>query len=325
MSANTNIEWTDHTFNPWIGCTKVSPGCAHCYAETLDRNRYSKTLGGATKELPIFHWGPGAPRIRTKTWKDPVTWNRQAAASLSGDGPIVSPRVFCASLADWLDPEVPAVWLAELLELIWRTPHLDWQLLTKRPQLWRERVQSAHNAALFFKPEFCVWLSDWLDGTPPANVWIGTTTEDQTRADERIPAVLEIPARVRFLSCEPLLSPVDLASACGGVVSVRLDWVIVGGESGPGARPMHVEWARSLEDQCAQAGVAFFFKQWGDWIPQMQEMPRETNAPAREVHTFWDGLKAFRVGKINAGRLLDGVEYSAFPSSAPSASSCKTV
>jgi len=265
MSENSKIQWTDHTFNPWIGCAKVSPGCLHCYAETQNNLRKWNPAG----------WGKGAPRKRTSegNWKNPVKWNKQAAAAAEGFAdsfdltPRVNlrPRVFCASLADWLDDEVPIEWLADLLALIHATPNLDWLLLTKRPQNFRERVDAA-----FQHSHGEGWQSLWTQGEAPPNVWVGTTVEDQTRADERIPALLEIPARVRFLSCEPLLGPVDLVAAgqdSDGQYNPRfpvgIDWVIAGGESGPGCRPMEIEWARSLKDQCQAAGVAFFTKQLG--------------------------------------------------------------
>jgi protein gp37 len=281
MAENSHIEWTYHTFNPWIGCTKVSLGCVNCYAEMLMDTRYGRVK-----------WGKGQPRVRTSeaNWKLPLKWDREAAiAQLEwralvkhfSDGPADAvargfprpsrPRVFCASLADWLDDEVPIEWLADLLDLIRRTPHLDWLLLTKRPENWRARINAVRShmhaggaseggAALFS------WVKDWLNGHAPANVWIGATVEDQTRADERIPALLAIPARVRFLSCEPLLGPVDLTKNAPnpfGFFEEGIHWVICGGESGPGARPMLIEWADDLRRQCADAGVPFFMKQLG--------------------------------------------------------------
>ena len=362
---NTSIEWADHTFNPWSGCTKVSPGCANCYAETLAK-RAPKTLGG---------WGAGAPRRRTseKYWKQPLRWNAEQERRMDVltpgmariDYPLTRPRVFCASLADWLDDEVPVAWLADLMRLIWETPNLDWLLLTKRPENFERRM----NAAYLAQPGatgHSLMMARWTNGiqsTPPANVWIGTTVEDQPRADERIPAFLRIPARVHFLSGEPLLGPVDLrlnradrvvhqmekCAAFPGFAHAGkrslIDWVICGGESGPKARPMHPDWARSLRDQCAGAGVAFFFKQWGEWAPGVARLKRYDPAnpdayvnevrwcstggtvvitertkernlttPEREPHRFENGeILTYRVGKSEAGRLLDGVEHNAVP------------
>lgn len=326
---DSKIEWTDHTFNPWSGCTKVSPGCANCYAETLSK-RTGATLG---------QWGRGAPRKRTGAayWRGPEKWNRDAAvdpAAIGQDWERNSrPRVFCASLADWLDDEVPIEWLADLLDLIRRTPHLDWLLLTKRPENWRERLLAV--ASLETGPDVSecgLMVGRWMQGTPPANIWIGTSVEDQQRADERIPHLLRIPARVRFLSMEPLLGPVDLYNhlyhESGGeywpdgtlpadavhyayrdgepLYRRGIHWVIVGGESGPGARPMHPDWARSLRDQCQEAGVPFFFKQWGEWCQGYHEA-----ADKRRI--MGPGVIMGRFGKKSAGRLLDGREWSEFP------------
>jgi protein gp37 len=300
MSANSKIEWTDHTFNPWIGCTKVSPGCAHCYAEGEDKRR------GWTSE----GWGKGKPRKRTSDsyWKQPLKWNREASCVAPGLQPprvtvqrttvmhggtvsVHRPRVFCASLADWLDDEVPIEWLADLLALIHATPNLDWLLLTKRPENFEERIARARPS-----------ISFWRHGNPPENVWLGTSVEDQKRADERIPLLLSIPSKVRFLSCEPLLGPVELMPGAS-----RMDWVIVGGESGHGARPMHPDWARSLRDQCLAAGVPFFFKQWGEFEPG-------TIFVHRGDHVFKGGQIMHRSGKKRTGRRLDGQDWSQFPS-----------
>lgn len=337
---DSKIEWTDHTFNPWIGCTKVSPGCANCYAETQDVRRFSKTLPGCSKDAPVSHWGKGASRYRTKAanWEEPVKWDREAAARIEAfrpgmsrvDVPLARPRVFCASLADWLDDEVPVEWLADLLELVHRTPHLDWLLLTKRPEKWRKRMDDAY-ARLFLRgQETYRWLMAWRDGNPPANVWIGTTMEDQARAVERMPHLASIPARVHFVSAEPLLGEVDLVKAAFGCDESELgpedelfiSWVICGGESGPTARPMHPEWARKLRDQCARHGVAFFFKQWGEWHPANDlggsiEMRTGGSAALPYKSPSWfrfpDEQIMGNVGKAAAGRLLDGCEWNEVP------------
>lgn len=227
MAENSGIEWTHHTFNPWIGCTKVSAACDHCYAEAWDK-RFSGE-----------RWGPHAARTRTKTWGNPVKWNRQAAEA--GE----RPRVFCASLADVFDNHrsIQDAWRRELWALIRQTPHLDWLMLTKRPQ----------NIARFLP-------DDWGDGYP--NVWLGATVENQTEADRRIPKLIESPSVVHFLSCEPLQGPVNLRPAHGWLGHGAVNWVIAGGESGPQYRPADPQWFRHLRDQCAEAGVAFFFKQW---------------------------------------------------------------
>lgn len=242
MSETTKIEWCDHTFNPWIGCTKVSPGCANCYAE------------GESKRRGWARWGRGQPRHRTSDayWREPLKWNRKA------ENLVERSRVFCASLADVFDEEVPDDWRIELFSLIADTPNLDWLILTKRPYI-------AHD---FFHN-----VVGLIDGDVLPNVWLGVSVEDQARADERVPILLEIPARVRFLSCEPLLGPVQLCRGCPGCPDDcgwtpgsnghGIHWVIAGGESGPRARPCDVEWIRSIANQCAEADVPVFVKQLG--------------------------------------------------------------
>jgi len=330
---NTEISWCDHTFNSWTGCAKVSPGCANCYAES-----WAKRSG-------IVKWGGPRRRTSASNWNEPRKWDREAQAALAAHSdecakdmsygqhvkPPARPRVFCASLADWLDDAVPVEWLADLLALIRATPHLDWLLLTKRPQNWGPRL----NAVVLWSMERDIHIApvmQWLTGKAPANVWIGTTVEDQQRADERIPALLKIPACVRFLSCEPLLGPVNLAIGdpkhrTAESYHSEIHWVICGGESGPGARPMHPDWARSLRDQCAAAGVAFHFKQWGEWaeggnltsngqmIPDCLGSKKDDPA---HYHYFETApySKTWRVGKKLAGRLLDDVEHNAFPQGA---------
>lgn len=235
---NSAIEWTDHTFNPWMGCSKVSPGCAHCYAETL----MDKRLGKA-------RWGKGKPRVHTSldNWHQPLVWDINARKRGA------RPRVFCASVADVFDPEVPYEWRYDLFELIEATSNLDWLILTKRPEKIERMI------AEIATPVCEAWNRE---GIAPANIWLGASVEDQTRADIRIPALLKVAAAIHFVSVEPLLELVDLGDISG------LDWVIVGGESGPRARPMRAEWALSIRDQCLSAGVAFFFKQWGGRTPK---------------------------------------------------------
>lgn len=257
MGRNTEIAWTDHTFNPWIGCQRVSPGCEHCYAEQLARRSPALVhgqSGGAVVGLPV--WGPQAPRRVTsaENWRQPLRWHKAALR----DG--VRRRVFCASLCDVFEEGKGAMGglldeaRARLWTLIEQCTGLDWLLLTKRPEA----------------VEWSVPLR-WLRGEWPAHVWIGTTVEDQRRAEERLPHLLAIPAPVRFVSAEPLLEAADLWRWMGpkdpGIRDPRgtdgIDWLVVGGESGPGARPFDVAWARSLRDQCAAASVPYFFKQMG--------------------------------------------------------------
>jgi protein gp37 len=228
-----------YTFNPWIGCTKVDELCANCYAAAQDAFRHWTPEG----------WGPGKPRKRTSdaNWRKVRAWN-EVAGRIG-----VRQRVFCASLADWLDDDgVPIGLLADLLALIDECQNLDWLLLTKRPQNWRSRVGEAADS-IMWRGGNDRWVFDWcVAQKPPANVWVGTSVGTQKSADKRIPELLKIPAKVRFLSCEPLLESIDLArsflvSMCGGerIPGAFVDWLICGGESGAGARPMHPKWARA--------------------------------------------------------------------------------
>lgn len=307
MGESTAIGWTDHTFQPWMGCTRVSPGCDHCYAEALGKRT------GRVK------WGDQADRVPMAEayWRNPLKWNRQAETEGRRH------RVFCASMADVFEDRAELHDERERLwELVTETPWLDWQLLTKRPQ----------NVLDMVPLDWLYGVEEW-SGVWPDNVWIGTTVEDQAGAEERVPLLLRIPAAIRFLSCEPLIGPVtlderwfsaveddraacqvvfeqddgtdqcqrddeengvsDLASASSSGAAARaaervgadrrialfaggeghgrggyrqsggVDWVIVGGESGPGARPMMPVWALSLLRQCDDAGVPVFFKQAG--------------------------------------------------------------
>lgn len=311
MSENSSIEWTDHTFNPWEGCQKVGPGCDHCYAET----RNARFSGGTA-----VNWGPGAPRRRTSAanWRKPLQWNR--------DGTFYAihrrrQRVFCASLADWLDNSVPIEWLADLLDTIRLTGNLDWLLLSKRIGNWIRRLEEARDHAFNFRrDELHQWIVAWLESGAPANVWLGSTVVNQEEADRDIPKLLSVPACVHFLSMEPLLGPVAIPDVFMKLLQVdgrecfypdnagMVNWVIVGGESGHGARPMHPDWARSLRDQCATAGVPFLFKQWGEWRPAI------LGEGAIGNQLKWaDGSVSMRVGKKMAGRLLDGAQHDAFP------------
>jgi protein gp37 len=223
MAEHTAILWTSATFNSWVGCVRIAPGCERCYAAALDAR-----MGGN-------HWAGGTPRTMSASyWKQPLRWDRKAAAEGTRK------RVFCGSMCDWTDNRAPAGQRERLWELIRATPNLDWQLLTKRaPNLKR-----------------CLPL-DWGIGYP--NVWLGVTVENRSHGLPRIEHLRRIPAKVRFLSVEPLLE--DL----GEIDLAGIHWVIVGGESGPHPRPMAIEWVDSLRRQCVAAEVPFFFKQWGGW------------------------------------------------------------
>ena len=241
MGTTTNISWTDHTFNPWIGCTKVSGGCTYCYAEELMDRRYHRVK-----------WGAGQKRERTseKNWKLPLHWD--AVARKEGK----YHRVFCASVSDWLDDEVDAHWLGDLLELIAATPYLTWQLLTKRPENFYARLAVVQGMS--HDPDnFAAKLAKrWLDGKAPPNVWVGVSAEDQKNYDLRVPRLFMIPARTRFVSAEPLLGPILIPPG-----QPCVNWIIVGGESGPHYRPCSVDWILYLVHQCRALGIAPFVKQ----------------------------------------------------------------
>lgn len=311
----SKIEWCDHTFNPWEGCTKVGPGCDHCYAE----NRNARFGGGKS-----INWGPGAPRRRTSSsnWQQPLKWN--AEAKRLG----VRYRVFCASLADVFDNEVDTQWRIELISLICKTPHLDWLLLTKRIGNAAGMLESAFRAAHGQR-------EGWADNYFP-NVWLGATIVNQAEADRDIPKLLAVPAAKRFLSMEPLLGAVNVFSQITGELLLNsgndyepgwLDWIIVGGESGPKARPMHPDWARRVRDQCEAAGVPFMFKQFGEFLPASANIFDPEIADVPDSKLFWtDGSKwdqydgqrvgvdlVVRVGKKAAGRLLDGRTWDGVP------------
>lgn len=261
MGKETGIAWCDSTWNPWLGCTKVSQGCKHCYAETLMDTRWQKV-----------QWGPQGERIRTSdaNWRLPLRWNQQAI----DEGRRY--RVFCGSLCDVFEDkpnqrEQLSAWRKQLFELITATPNLDWLLLTKRPEL----VMTPAVTSLFPK----TWQGQLLE-----NIWIGTSVEDQESADKRIPELIKIPAEIRFLSVEPLLGPVMLDNGESSWLSCNghsahdeccesfavygdhfhgIDWVILGGESGPGARYMHRDWLQSVMQQCRDSRVRVFVKQLG--------------------------------------------------------------
>lgn len=356
MADTTEIAWADSTFNPWIGCTKVGPGCDHCYAEAdFDLRKHR------------VKWGAGNPRSRTSAanWKKPIQWNAQPFSECmccgwrgelrdaevitnpSGFYPSVDTaslcpncrepmlkaarrRVFCSSLADVFDNEVPEQWRIDLFRLIEATPNFDWLLLTKRIGNAAPMMFAARGGHLPLMQ----------------NVWIGATICNQAEAERDIPKLLQTPAAVRFVSIEPLLGPIDLERPRPGpdldqghgakicqpwLIQSGIDWVIVGGESGPHARPMHPDWVRSLRDQCADAGVPYLFKQWGEWRPpedceeydttmgRAQRVPAFIVATSGSVHCFENeqtldgGRPMLRVGKKAAGRLLDGVQHDGFP------------
>ncbi len=269
MAKQSKIEWTHHTFNPWWGCTKVSSACKHCYAET-----WAKRVGHNL-------WGRGNPRrfFSDTHWQGPLKWNAEAASE--GE----RKRVFCASMADVFESRKELnPWRRRLWNLIEDTPWLDWLLLTKRPQMIGQYIP---------------WKAMW-----PDNVWLGVTVENQKLAEKRIPMLLSYPAKIRFLSCEPLLGSLVLDMDCCS----NIDWVIAGGESGHNARPTQPVWVRALRDQCNAANIPFHFKQWGHWAP---ELPKAKTSNIKIIKR--GDITLFGLGKSAAGRYLDGQTWDQYP------------
>jgi protein gp37 len=315
----TKIEWADRTWNPLTGCTKVSPGCDHCYAKTM----HERFNGPGSFDTITLH-----PDRLTQ----PSRWRKPS-------------RVFVNSMSNLFHKDVPDEFIAAVFAMMAASRRHTFQVLTKRPVRMRsllsspaftERVCLEYHRRKWGLPKHAN-VSAWL-GMPLPNVWLGVSVENQKWADIRTPALLETPAAVRFLSCEPLLGPIDLDN-CGGYQAVvtpadlafsrrlgdpdqpHVDWVIVGGESGPGARPMQLDWARALRDQCTFTGAAFLFKQWGEWEPRGLHVgsitdPRECvgevvddgKYPALEWRRMY-----YRVGKKAAGRELDGRTWDECP------------
>ena len=311
MATNSKIEWTDATWNPVTGCSKVSEGCRNCYAERL-----SHRFGWTKKPWT----GPNAGenlKLHPERMEQPLRWKKPR-------------RVFVNSMSDLFHEEVPFEFIQDVFDVMVKAWWHTFQILTKRP----ERMKNFMERFMAQRREYAETLKDneirrqareWA-AHPPKNIWLGVSVENQKAADERIPYLLETPAAVRFLSCEPLLGPVDLTNYLpysyqatdewGAFTDVYdqpgVDWVIVGGESGPGARPMHPDWVRSIRDQCQEAGVPFFFKQWGSWFPLGQKS-NGWNGISKHRNDEWPFQPMYRIGKQLAGRLLDGREWNEMP------------
>jgi protein gp37 len=297
MSENSNIEWCDHTFNPFVGCTKVSPGCDNCYAEHLMDTRLHKVV-----------WGPHGARVRTTAanWRKPIQWNAAHGEFFAKHGR--RQRVFCASLADVFDNAVDPDWRTDLWKIVESTSNLDWLLLTKRVSNVRGMIPAA-------------WLPT---GNWPSHVRVGATVTNQLEADRDIDRLADLSCP-NFLSLEPLLSAVNLRLRERAGAGRPVDWVIAGGESGAGARPSHPGWFRSIRDECAFAGVPFLFKQHGEWVQtdatpggdldeDMRRGVVRIISPAGEDDGDLrrDDVLMRRVGKKAAGRLLDGCLHNEF-------------
>jgi protein gp37 len=344
MADKSKIEWTDATWNPVRGCSRVSEGCRHCYAETV-ANRfcgpglpYEGVVQIDADGKGLGKWN-GQIKFVEERLLDPLRWK--------------APRkIFVNSMSDLFHENVTDAMLDQIFAVMALCPQHTFQVLTKRPErmlaylgraygrigdlVMKMRRERGDRGCVGPLPHVAPGARWW----PLANVWPGVSVEDQKAADERIPLLLQTPAAVRFLSVEPMLGDVDLDSILGGTRWIGgqrgcdgqhhgggtfdcprelhhhhddlckrgIDWVICGGESGPGARPMHPDWARSLRDQCVAAGVSFFFKQWGEYLPAMTDgnpdfQPQELNCSDEPI----------RVGKKAAGDLLDGVQWHQFP------------
>lgn len=336
MADKTNIEWTGATWNPITGCSVHSAGCTNCYAMKLagTRLRHHPSREGLTidtKAGPVWN---GEVRFNEQWLTQPLQWKR--------------PRmIFVCAHADLFHEAVPDEWIDRIFAVMALASQHTFQVLTKRSDRMREYFRESSGwrtriAGLLgdLKPS-PLWNGNvhqgWhnLHGRPDGlpNVWLGVSVENQAAADERIPDLLATPATVRWLSCEPLLGPVDLkgwiyAGWDGDIrrrkPAAHIRWVVVGGESGPEARPMHPDWARSLRDQCEAAGTAYFFKQWGEWRPYD---PASDNFTERDCTGEYGKKYQFqnigeehlaenlviKVGKKAAGRLLDGKLYDAMP------------
>ncbi len=325
MADRTGIEWTDATWNPVTGCTEVSPGCDHCYA---------RTFAERWRGIPGHHFEHGFDvQLRPDKLRLPLSWRRPR-------------RVFVNSMSDLFHTDVPDDYIAAVFAVMALAERHTFQVLTKRHARMRSLLSSPsfwHLVATQGREYLIGCQQDWmrvgamLGGDPLPNVWLGVSVEDQKWADIRIPALLETPAAVRFLSCEPLLGPVDLLRAVstlgdpiGHGLTMRfahaldcchrfhgIDWVIAGGESGRGARPMHPQWVRSLRDQCDTAGVAFFFKQWGEYRPggdaARSAVWVDVHGQVGSFANHTDQVAMVRVGKHAAGRDLDGRTWDELP------------
>jgi len=321
--GKTSIEWTDASWNPIVGCTEISPGCANCYAARLAATRLRETpqyknLATMTLDKGEFElkerkprWNGGV-RLLLERLEEPLHWRKPR-------------RIFVCDMGDLFHESVDVEAIGMVVQTIAKCPQHTFQILTKRAARMKEIFSGYTEYTTFFK------------GKPLPNVWLGVSVENQHFADERIPLLLSMPAAVRWISAEPLLGPVDMRVwlnpppyPIGPGHWPGIDWVVCGGESGANARPMHPDWARSLRDQCKAAGVPFFFKQWGEWarwepslgtdhVQHMAVDGRTGSSPG-----WVDGYKNITItepivkaGKKKAGRLLDGREWNQFPQVAP--------
>jgi protein gp37 len=340
MSDHSAIEWTDATWNPLRGCSRVSAGCQHCYAERVAARFSGPGMPYEGLIHPTTKGWNGSVRMVPEVLDQPLRWRKPR-------------KVFVNSMSDLFHESVPDEWINQIFDVMERCSHSEWhgsqrgwtfaglhtfQILTKRPARMLSYITARLAKKQAYADQFKNCPTEGMRNSPAAawakqdasavrtHIWLGVSVEDQATADERIPLLLKCPAAVRWLSCEPLLGPInfrwrpyaheaagedyrtylDRMGSVDHLESLKgIDWIVAGGESGPGARPMHPDWARSLRDQCASAVVPFFFKQWGEWAPY--DRGRSDNP----IFKF-DGPFT-RYGKKLAGRLLDGLEHNAYP------------
>lgn len=312
MGDKSNIEWTDATWNPVTGCTRVSKGCDNCYIERtppfwMNGRKFDKPGIGATTGV----------KLHPERLDQPLRWAKPR-------------RVFVNSLSDLFHRDVSTDYIVDVFLRMWWANQHTFQILTKRPEIMRLKMPRIEEALRRVERDLVLTDAPTPLTWPLPNVWLGVSVEDQDAAELRIPKLLDTPARVRFLSCEPLLGPVQLrpewmelelqAFGNGATLFPHIGWVIVGGESGPNARPMHPDWARSLRDQCAEFYTPFHFKQWGEWAPHNVARPSASQLLAHGTH--WDGtVNAMAwVGKKRAGRRLDRRTHDQFPECTPAVS-----
>ncbi len=322
MSAKTGIEWTESTWNPVTGCSKVSAGCKHCYAERdwrrLSANTKTRYFGREFTDV----------QCHQDVLQLPLRWTKPR-------------RIFVNSMSDLFHDAVPDEFIDQVFAVMALCPQHTFQILTKRPARLRTYIETIPARASRCRADLVVRLNDPdsvlgalrsdYEGAKPwplANVWLGVSIEDQPAADERIPLLLQTPAAVRWISAEPLLGAIDIRRYLDvdldrGLGEPWLDWVAAGGESGPHARPSHPDWFRSLRDQCQAADVPFLFKQWGEWEPRekwdapvwkmVAIMPDGSDVDHDTAPQDVGGHRMARVGKKNAGRLLDGIQHDGYP------------
>jgi len=311
MGRETGIEWTDSTWNPIRGCSRVSEGCRNCYAESVAA-RFSGA-GAPYEGLAKFvvvadgveaRW-TNEVRLIEKHLEDPIRWKKPA-------------RIFVNSMSDLFHPGVKDEWLGRIFDVMARAPQHIYQILTKRPERMLDVLYAAGDSEVATS-----FTQTYSQPWPPPNWWFGVSVENQETANARIPILAKCPAAVRFVSYEPAIGPLDLAIAAGDPVSMAaIDWFICGGESGSRARPMHPQWARAVRDLCVDLGIPFFFKQWGEWVDPSQNLCALHTAGVHEYISDQrehskncpnEETLLVRIGKKIAGSTLDGRDWKEFP------------